>query len=273
MGLRIREGFYMKCLICDNRNWMVQFSYGNPDKYEKWQGIKNPMRSWLKCTSCGFYMQSRNYPLKKLEGIYDSGYRDKKFRGVDIEESFAYTWDIPIEESENHKRFAWYIASCGAVTVLDIGSGFGVWPALLSKYDIAVSCVETNKDSIWFLTEKLGLTCFKDIKDCHCAYQAITLIHVLEHIQDPDAFLNAIQRLLLPAGEVFIEVPDASEFNYLDKHHDEFNSCHCHFYDMSSLYRLLERNGYVVKDMHRQFYKKRGLTRLMVVAELKDAIN
>jgi 2-polyprenyl-3-methyl-5-hydroxy-6-metoxy-1,4-benzoquinol methylase len=117
------------------------------------------------------------------------------------------------------------------------------------------------------------MTCFKNIKEDHCAYQAVTMIHVLEHMQDPDGFLNAIKRLLLPGGEVFIEVPDSSEFNYLDKDHDEFNSCHCYFYDAPSLYRLLERNNYTVKDMHRQFYKKRGLTRLMAVAELNDAIN
>jgi predicted SAM-dependent methyltransferase len=263
----------MKCLICGSASWKVSFAYDKPDKYEKWQGIKNVKRSWLKCKNCGFHTQTRNYPLERLEGIYRDGYRDKKFRGEDIKQAFKRIYNLPYKESENRRRLGWYMIACGACTVIDIGSGLGVWPQLLRKCGVAVSCIEENLESIWFLTQELDLTCFQSIETNHCAYQAASLIHVLEHIEEPDSFLNSIKTLLLPGGEVFIEVPDASEFNYLDKDHDEFNSCHCHFYNTPSLYRLLERNGYIVKDMHRQFYKKRGLTRLMVVAELEDEIN
>lgn len=263
----------MKCLICGSASWIVRFSYGEPDKYEKWQKITDVTRSWLKCSHCGFYTQTRNYPLKKLEAIYQKGYRDAKFRGQDIEQAFKQITELPYEESENRKRLAWFTVACGHVTVLDVGSGLGVWPALLNQYGIAVSCVETNTDSIWFLTEKLGLTCFKDIKDNHCAYQVISLIHLLEHIEDPDDFLNKVKRLLLPGGELFIEVPDASEFNYLDKDHDEFNSTHVYFYNICSLSRLLERNGFIILSAKRMHYKKRKLTRLIVTAGLNEDLH
>ncbi len=256
----------MNCL-CGSDKFLTVHSYSKPDKYESWVGIQNVKRSWVRCMKCGFYMQLRNYDLAELETIYKKGYRDKEFRGESIEEAFERV--TTVQESENERRFLWFgmhIIHAERRRVLDIGSGLGVWPYILKTAEYDVECVEENQLSINFLYENLGLSCFEGLDSVHGQYDTITLIHVLEHIEKPEAFLKKIKLFLRKGGYLFIEVPDSIEFTYLDKDHDEFNSCHTAFYNMGSLHRMVESCGYNVVDMHMEKTKARKLSRVMCLA-------
>jgi SAM-dependent methyltransferase len=256
----------MKCLVCHNKQFHTIFSYDKPDKYEKWVGIENINRSWVQCVNCGFYMQIRDYDLEILEGIYRNGYRDKKFRGESISKAFDRI--MAIKDNENQARFIWFAMNKSyedSKCVLDIGSGIGVWPAILKTAGYDVNCVEENELSIEFIQDRLGFFCYSDIDCVDKQYDTVSLIHVLEHISKPDDFLKVVKQKIKPSGSVFIEVPDSIEFSYLNKNHDEFNSCHVCFYDMSSLYRLLTRNGFTVVDMHEE-KTMRSLSRIMAIA-------
>ena len=90
------------------------------------------------------------------------------------------------------------------------------------------------------------------------------MVHVLEHIEDPTEFLP-----FLHTEKIFIEVPDAIEFELLDKNHDEFNSCHCHFFTPDNLETLLKGCGYKVLENYDFHYKKRDLSRILVIAAMK----
>jgi 2-polyprenyl-3-methyl-5-hydroxy-6-metoxy-1,4-benzoquinol methylase len=93
------------------------------------------------------------------------------------------------------------------------------------------------------------------------------MIHILEHVADPDGFLYLAKECLMPKGKLYVEVPDAVEFDYLPETHDEFNSCHVHFFDAPTLYKLVEAAGFRVEDIHRVRYKKRDLSRILVLAK------
>jgi 2-polyprenyl-3-methyl-5-hydroxy-6-metoxy-1,4-benzoquinol methylase len=253
----------MKCLICGRTGWVTKFEYNKPDKYEWHQKIKSVRRSWLQCTRCGHYQQVRDYSLQRLERIYQGEYRSERFRKETIDKAFHRIFGMPYDQSENKQRYLWFKQLCSGGSVLDIGSGIGVWPSLLTCNGMSVACMEENKYSVEFITNTLELDCYKSLDKIRRRFSTITLLHVLEHIEKPVPFLSKIQKVMKAGGEIFIEVPDDSEFAYLDKDHDEFNSCHVHFYSMASLYKVLERSGFVVTDMHRKFYSYRGLTRIM----------
>ena len=247
---------------------MVASQYDKPDKYEDWVGIKNVNRTWVQCLECGFYRQLRNYPLEDLETIYKEGYRNKHFRSMPIDECFKILTSI--KNSENERRYLWFARNARfdqARRVLDVGSGIGVWPWILNRAEYDVACVEENIHSIEFINS-LGIPCTSEIQGD--GFDTITLVHVLEHIEGPDKFLKMLRGRLRPGGYLFVEVPDAIEFEYLPLNHDEFNSCHCSFFDISSLYRLLERNGFQVTDMHREHYEGRNLSRIMCLAVNKQ---
>jgi len=256
------------CSICgNNKNFITVHSYTKPDKYEKWVGLKDIKRSWVRCSKCGFYIQIRNYDINDLERIYSHGYRDKGFRGETIKEAFDRI--VNVKHSENEQRFLRFALNSDyeeCKKVLDIGSGIGVWPALLKRAEYEVDCVEENQFSIDFIYEYLGLKCFRGVDIVYDKYDVVTLIHVLEHIKDPVSFLKNLKKNIRGGGRIFIEVPDSFEFTYLDKDHDEFNSCHVHFYNIGSLYKVIEYAGYTPVDMHIEKTKERNLTRVMCTA-------
>lgn len=264
----------MKCKICGNaKGWMVVSTHDKPDKYEKWVGLSSICRSWVKCFKCGFLHQVRNYPLWQLEHIYKDGYRDPKFRGESIAEAFNRLYRV--ENSENEQRYIWFamhVKYSDSKKILDIGSGIGLWPKLLHDAEYEVICIEENRSSIDFINQKLAIKCYRDNfldlgKD---KFDTVSLIHVLEHMEDPDQFLRKVRRKIRQGGYLFVEIPDAEEFDYLPIDHDEFNSCHVSFFDMPNLYRLLDRGGFRVTHLQKMRYEDRNLTRIMCLATNKS---
>jgi len=254
----------MKCVLCGANKYIPASDYCKPDKYEKWVGLTKIERCWKHCLQCGMWQQERNYPLSQLEKIYENGYRHPDFRGETIKEAFDRIMAIP--DSENDTRVKWLIDTMGVPeTMLDIGSGIGVFPYRMKEEGSAVWCTEENNDSLEFINS-LGLKCLKGIPD-YAKFELVSLVHLLEHIEDPRTFLTGLHKILLAHGKLFVEVPDAEAFNWLDKDHDDFNSCHVCSYTVSTLYGVLRASGFDVRDIHRVFYPERKLSRIMAICQ------
>ncbi len=252
----------MKCLICDKDNWSVIYSYDKPDKYEKWMGIEDIQRTWEQC-SCEFYQSRRNYSIEELQRIYTDGYRDTDFRQKSIYEAYQYIINLPKEESENERRLENFMEMVdNSNSVLDVGSGLGVFPVRLRDNDYTVWCVEPNKESQRFING-LGIKCVPDIPDS-VGFGVVTLIHVLEHIVEPVEFLERIRNI---TNLLYIEVPDVSEFDHLDKGHNEFSSDHVYFYDLTSLGEITSRAGFEMTHSFYTHYEDRNLTRLTMICK------
>lgn len=248
----------MKCIICDSTKFEEIHLYTTPDKYEKYMGIENVDRDWARCLQCGHYQQGRNYPLADLEKIYEKEYRSFHFRGETIKQ--AHDKVIKNRNNENTPRCEWFMENIGDVkTILDFGSGLGVFPEFLSNRGYLVDCVEANEYSRQFIEDEIGLPCYHS--NPAEMYDVVTLVHVLEHIEKPEDFLPFFH-----TKKLFIEVPDAIEFELLDKNHDEFNSCHCHFFTEGNLEALLKQCGYKVTAAHDIHYKERNLSRIWMIA-------
>lgn len=258
------------CQWCGNHLSFI-WGYKQPDKYERYCKIMDIDRKWLRCKHCGWIESQRNYDPNELDDIYVYGYRDKDFRGEDIQETFSKIYSMPYVTSENKVRLDWFLTHSKLThwDVLDIGSGIGVWPQLLSEKGCNVFCVEPNKYSSDFIKYTLGLPCYTGFFDKSVTgeYDLISLVHVLEHIEKPVKALKNIAKRLRPSGEIFIEVPDSVEFEYLGKEHDEFNSCHRVFYNFKTLAWTMEKAGLCVMDIHSQHYPERHLTRIMAIGK------
>ncbi len=253
----------MACLICASKNAQeIVHETHEADMYEEYMSIHNIEREWWRCGHCGHYKQTRNYELSQLEKIYDYGYRDPKFRGESIEQAFDRIVATPWRDSENKQRAEWFSSFTAHEKVLDIGAGIGVFTVLLKDFGYDVECTESNSISRRFIEGK-GLKCHDSIPYDR-SYWAVSLVHVLEHIPEPDDFLKAVRKVC--RRHLFVEVPDAREFAYLKKGHDEFNSCHVWFFTLQNLITLIERNGFEVVEASRKFYPQRKLSRILVLA-------
>jgi 2-polyprenyl-3-methyl-5-hydroxy-6-metoxy-1,4-benzoquinol methylase len=219
-----------------------------------------------------------SYDVRELEHIYTNGYRSREFRGGSIEQEFQRILSLPYEESENKQRCEWvgnFIQTSSSV--LDVGAGLGVFLQELAKtfwtflFDGSYKAIEPNKDSAIFINDDLDIQCIQSFYKPGLydeQFDWITCIHVLEHQQDPEQMLMDFHKDLKPNGKIYIEVPDATEFNTLDTDHDEFNSTHLHFFTLKSLCTLVESCEYKITNLKRVHHKARNLERIMMVAEL-----
>jgi hypothetical protein len=252
----------MACIICKKSGYTTLRKYEAPDIYEKYVGIENVKRSWRQCRSCMFQYQVREYPLADLEVIYKKGYRDKKFRGMNIRQAYNKVSSLPKDKSESWQRATWFKQNCnGANKILDIGSGLGIFPKHLIDLGFKVDCTEENLHSIRWIKNVLKLECYNQIPKV-LDYDLISLVHVLEHIEKPGEFIDSLSGIRL-----FIEVPDASFLLHLEDDHDDLNSCHLWGFDFHTLDLLLQKSGYYIYAAKRFHYPERNLRRLAVLAK------
>lgn len=258
----------MKCYLCKNDRFKPIYSYTKPDKYLKVIGLTMNQRTWWHCGQCGLYFNNNGLTQEQIENAYLK-YRDNEMRGTSVAEEFERIQSIPA--SENRLRCIWLsnnIADKRPQSMLDIGSGLGVFPNEMKKTIPNVCCIEPEPKSASFINNKLGISCFNGFYKpaIFGKSELITLVHVLEHFKDPIGTLKDIKEHdLKPNGTLFIEVPDAKEFDYLPKDHDEFNSLHLFFFTISTLDRILRKAGFNPYLIERLHYKDRNLSRIRML--------
>jgi SAM-dependent methyltransferase len=103
-------------------------------------------------------------------------------------------------------------------TLLDIGSGPGYFASLMSEQGVKADCVELNLDARRVAEALFSLRVYALDKVIEDAYDAVTMFHVLEHIEDPLEMLLRAKTALRPGGLVMLHVPKsvttADELNW-----------------------------------------------------------
>jgi SAM-dependent methyltransferase len=134
--------------------------------------------------------------------------------------------------------------SSGPSSYLDIGSSSGVLlETFQRRFDCPVVGVEPG-DAYRHYAEQRGLNIFKSLQDMDQAgerrFDLISLIHVLEHIQDPVQYLIELKRDYLTAdGELLIEVPNL----YV---HDSFEIAHLYSFSRHTLREVITKAGFEI---------------------------
>jgi SAM-dependent methyltransferase len=107
------------------------------------------------------------------------------------------------------------LESCGEKgPVLDVGCGGGLflrmlaergWPVLGLDFSLGAAAVAWRSNGV---PAVCGTLSRPPLPNGSCA--AITMFHVLEHLFDPVAYLEAARDLLLPGGRLVVQVPNAA---------------------------------------------------------------
>ncbi len=233
------------CGICGGSE-AVPFSSGYD--YE----IKTCRNRWtfVQCSSCEHIWLNPRPAISTLSVIYPSTY-------------YAYTYKSQINPIAVRAKELLDYAKMGAIlkklgkqadSFLDIGCGDGRFLKVMEKKGVAKSRnfgIELDKEVVRVLANE-GYSAFSDrVEDCTSipenGIDLITMFHVIEHVDQPDAVIKQIVRWLSPGGMVAIETPNVDS---LDAHLFKKTFWggyhfprHWHLFSPETLSYLLKRNG------------------------------
>lgn len=143
-------------------------------------------------------------------------------------------------------------------TILDVGSGAGIFLDRGRKRGWKVTGIEPSKQAFEYSRNELGLDIYniflnESTKDYFERFDLIHMSEVLEHIPDPKKLLNIAHEKLNPSGLICIVVPnDYNPFQQSLRYACGYESWwvapphHINYFNFSSLSGLLEYSGFKV---------------------------
>jgi 2-polyprenyl-3-methyl-5-hydroxy-6-metoxy-1,4-benzoquinol methylase len=254
----------LRC-ACDKSYCQSIVSYERPPQGEVKIDLRQNkyQREYVSCSVCQHLYSKHDIDLSCL---YKQEYVDATYGGKDgMLTRLNKVLSLPNGCSDNAKRVQRienYLKQFLSTkdldfprTVLDVGAGIGVFPAVMKRYGWSVSAVEPDIRTADHLREEVGITAFSEDflkldKNKLGKFSLITFNKVLEHLEDPISLLSHAKKFLADNGICYLEVPDiaASTESYL---REEFFIEHHHIFSIESCAAMAERAGFRVLRIER----------------------
>jgi len=166
---------------------------------------------------------------------------------------------------------------------LDVGCGLGWLVKKFSDHNIHTIGIDESEIIRSVAKEKLGINIIaKSFEkfESRTKFNLIILNHVLEHVKDPNQFLQKCKKLLKKGGKILIVCPNINSFMFkifkekwyglvVDQHLWQFSPEH--------LIKILERNGFEIQKYQNlsMYYNPPGVKGLAIklLAFLSNKLN
>lgn len=197
------------------------------------------------CKDCGFIfmnppltgdMIKSFYTEQYYNGRADYSYTDERRAG----KYAAYVWDRRIEVIH---RYA------GSGNFLDVGASFGGLMESAEKYFTAYG-IEISTYSASHAAEKFGTRIHHGTLDDHPFaggfFSAITMIELIEHLENPLKAIAECHSLLAPGGLLVIQTAnmDGRQAKVLAGQYEYFMPGHLSYFSMNNLSHALRKAGF-----------------------------
>ena len=134
--------------------------------------------------------------------------------------------------------------------ILDVGTGGGEFAYLLQTLGHNVYGIEPNKGYADYSRREYGLHVqvgfIQDIQQPDQSFDLITIWHVLEHTENPNAVLSKLYALLKPQGSLVVEVPTIEATCQSPK--STFHEAHIFNFNLDTLRKLGAKAGFSVVE-------------------------
>ncbi len=224
------------CVVCHQAHW----SEVAPDDHRF---------QLFRCRECGCYrIDLKRPPSIELYDRYHSDDSAQRLSGI-----FHPLWRMI--RRQRAKRI---LRSAPANSrVCDVGCERGELLAVLKQAGWAVEGTQLSRPAAEFARRHFGINVYvgelADAPFARDTFDVILMIHVLEHLPSPEAYLAQVRRMLRPGGVFWVEVPNAGSLTarlcgkrWL--HHDPEH----HYWNFTKrgLLCLLGRQGFAIERMH-----------------------
>jgi SAM-dependent methyltransferase len=202
--------------------------------------------SLVACGRCDFVWTAAE--PAQLEDLYGAGY----FRGDGYEDYLQPA----ARRYEAGRRLNWLLRTGRVSSLVEAGCAGGFFIEAAVRAGIDAAGVELSPEMAAFARDQLRLPVWQgrfEAAPLEAPVQAVCAFHVLEHVEDLNAFVRTAWKLLQPGGLLAVEVPNitspAAKRLGLDWPGLQPRYHRWHF-GPTSLRRLVERHGFdvVVQD-------------------------
>ena len=238
----------MKCSFCGHK-LIQRYSYFKKPKSETNFSIpkKKYKRFFFQCISCKHFFAIHKI---NLGNIYKNNYFDKTYEDLDtVLDLTNKILSYPVSKSDNKQRVnkiiyflkKYFGKIYKKISILDIGSGLGVFPYEMKKRGFNILSQEMDIRYVRHHRKNLKLKSTSgNILRIKKKFNFITLNKVLEHIIDPLQFIVLVKKILKKNGVLYIEVPSIAAANS-GKLREEFFVEHFHIFSKKSIGLLANR--------------------------------
>jgi 2-polyprenyl-3-methyl-5-hydroxy-6-metoxy-1,4-benzoquinol methylase len=202
--------------------------------------------SLAECSRCGFVWTAAE--PAQLEDLYGAGY----FCGDAYEDYLQPS----ARRFEAARRLSWLLRTRRISSLVEAGCAGGFFVEAAIRAGIAAAGVELSPELAAYAREQLRLPVCQgrfEATTLEAPVQAVCAFHVLEHVEDPNAFVRTAWKLLEPGGLLAVEVPNIAspaarrlgpDWPGLQPRYHRWH------FGPTSLRRLVERHGFevVVQD-------------------------
>lgn len=169
------------------------------------------------------YSDLRATPFYKSVGAFAAAFRERHREFVDLDPFLQWSrgWEYPFALDTLLRG----LPGGDEVRVLEAGSGFTFFPYLLSQSrpGVSVTCVDGDPShgmAFEQCREEAGgpvefrQAFLESLSDEDGAYDAVTCISVLEHVDEPEPVLREMRRVLRPGGVLVLTFDIAVDGDY-----------------------------------------------------------
>ena len=158
----------------------------------------------LQCSDCGYIWADLNVTDEQLKKLYDRNY----FFGEEYADYLKEEKALRKNFSRNLKLLSRY---CPSGRMLEIGSAYGFFLDMAREH-YEVEGVELNEDACHHAKSQfdLNVACTDFLKQDlpEGQYDIIVMWATIEHLKDPDLYMEKIKRLLKPGAIFACTAPD-----------------------------------------------------------------
>ena len=196
-----------------------------------------------------------------LSNLYESAYVDANYHDKEgLQKSFERIIELPPDQSDNAGRIEYIttflrtrISDISSPTLLDIGSGLGVFPFRMHQAGWQCTALDPDPRSVEHI-RNFGIDAqqgdFMEFSQGNF-YNLITFNKVLEHVENPTSMLHKSRKHLDPGGLVYIELPDGEMAESDGPEREEFFVDHHHIFSFTSLSMMADQAGFSVLQIQR----------------------
>ena len=241
-----------KCKLCGSIEHKLINKFVKPVENENTYNIKEYYRELWRCSVCGLFFNEHDY---SVEDIYYGDFRKAAYSGELIHQRFNDIMSLPVEKSDNRNRVLRILDFFELESpkldkkVLDVGSGMGVFPAVMKQNHWDVVAIDPDPINIEIAKNYSKVRVIQGVFpniSIDEKFSLITFNKVIEHIADAITFLNAAKKNLSKKGYVYIELPDGDESIKVSHLRQEFFLEHYYAFTSASICLLAAKAGFSV---------------------------